>query len=449
MQIIKENTTKSSRGLNLAKELAEQSQEDWIFGEFSVPCLAEIPENVREQYLPQGERQNMGQEKSDCASRGPVNIMECKFNWLWKNGKLKNRQWLLDNSYVQDNKITFSDRFVAINSGTTLDGNSLKAPLEAIRKQGMIPKQMFPQVERFDDYYSGITDKMIKLGEEFAKRFTLNYEKVYENDYSELLKKDLLDVGGYAWPNPINGEYPNVSYPPNHCFIIFKRPMSYAFDNYEETPNDWIKKLAEDYDFYSYGYRLYISEETVIQECCWQRFLFLFKRKFGLSTIERITILQKLAELYKQLMALIIKKKEVEQIEDKNEKVYQMAKSLLGTKVRTVSKELACAECINIIYKKATGQPVGGDVSTHRMYNSVRLDKRFQQAYEPFRGCLIISPAGFGRFEHGHVGVVGDNGEIFSNNSNTGFLDDLWTIKTWENYYGKQGKFPVDYYKLV
>ena len=173
-----------NKGINWEKELREQSDEDWIFGSQSVACIAEIPEVAREQYLPKGERQNIGEEKMDCASRAPLNILEAKFNWLYRNGKLINKQWLEDNGYVANGVIEFSDAFVAINSGTTREGNSLKAPLEAIRKQGLIPKSMLPQLESFDDYYNPlrITGSMRKLGEEFVARFTINYEKVCEVD---------------------------------------------------------------------------------------------------------------------------------------------------------------------------------------------------------------------------------------------------------------------------
>src|SRR3990167_5196160 len=135
-----------NKGMNWKKELAEQSSEDWLLGGTGLACIAEIPEEERELYLPKGERQNIGEEKMDCASRAPLNMLEAKFNWLIKNKKLSlgNEMWLRVNGYLDDG-IRFSDRFVAINSGTTREGNSLKAPLDAIRKQGLIPKATFPQ----------------------------------------------------------------------------------------------------------------------------------------------------------------------------------------------------------------------------------------------------------------------------------------------------------------
>lgn len=266
----------TNRGIDLARERAEQSEADWQFGGLSQPCIALIPEAVRESFLPLGEKQNLGEEKLDCASRAPLNILEAKFTWLIEQKKMlpQNEKWLRDNGYCVGKRIVFSDRFVAINSGTTRSGNSLKSPLEAIRKQGLIPKAIFKQVESFDEYHDKgkITSEMTELGLEFTKRFTINYEQVKEIHYGELLKDDFLDVGGYAWPSPVNGEYPRAAdfLEPNHAFVVYRLPKFLIFDNYldwdikneNQVEGDFTKKLAQDYDFWDYGYRVYISREV-------------------------------------------------------------------------------------------------------------------------------------------------------------------------------------------
>ncbi len=252
-------------GLNLELEKQQQSKEDWIFGAVSQPCLASIPIEEREKYLPIGELQNIGEEKMDCASRGPINILETKFTYLLQNKKLKNEKWLRDNSYVVNERVLFSDRFIAIRSGTTVQGNSMKAPIHQCTK-GLIPKCIFPQVALFEDYYRGITGQMEALAEEFSKRFTINYEIVYEVHYGEELKDDFLNVAGFAWPEPVNGEYPRSELMPNHVFIAFRLPKYYIYDNYIDFDRDFIKKLSSNYDFLDYGYRIYISSETTPEE---------------------------------------------------------------------------------------------------------------------------------------------------------------------------------------
>lgn len=269
-----------NKGLDWKKEPAEQSSEDWPLGATGLTCLAEIPEEEREKYLPKGELQFGREDFMDCVSRAVNNILENKFNYLIDKKKinLSNHAWLLEKGYVINNQVGFSDRFIAINSGTTRSGNSLKAPLDAVRKQGLIPKSMLPAESwmGFDDYHSGITEKMKVLGLEFTQRFFINYERGNEPAFEELLKRDSLMVGGYAWPQPVNGEYPKVELAPNHAFMIWKTPRYFVFDNYldEGRANDWIKKLAPDYDLLDTGYRILINKEAVtpIKKTFFQRF---------------------------------------------------------------------------------------------------------------------------------------------------------------------------------
>lgn len=257
-------------GLNWSLEKQQQSDKDWIFGATSTKCLATIPPSLRWAYLPVGEVQRGAEDMMDCASRAPLNILETKFNFLIANKLISpdNIKWLKDKGYIglQDS-IEFSDAFVAINSGTTRQGNSLKAPLEAIRTQGLIPKSMLPLEKwmTWEDYHNPerITPAMVKLGMDFASRFRINYEKVYETNFENILKTDLLDCAGYAWPEPVEGEYPRTTLDPNHAFMVFNNPRYNIFDNYLDTVDgDFIKKLTTDYDLMDYGYRVFISKEV-------------------------------------------------------------------------------------------------------------------------------------------------------------------------------------------
>jgi hypothetical protein len=250
-----------NNGLDLEREKREQDGTEWTFGATSPICLAQIPAEERMNYLPKGEVQFGREDFMDCATRGLLNVLETKLNYLLRTGKLPQEQWFKDNGYITDNGFELSDRFTAIKSNTTQQGNSIKAPLDSIRKDGVIPKKLLPANNQmlFRDYHNktDITDKMISLGQEFLKRLTINYEKVFENQFAVF--NDILDVAGYAWSSPINGEYPRIVGAPNHVWMNIK-PQYYAFDNYLDTVDgDFIKKLSPDYDFYDYGYRLIIG----------------------------------------------------------------------------------------------------------------------------------------------------------------------------------------------
>lgn len=259
-------------GIDITKERFEQSEKDWVFGAESLVCIAEIPEDERLERLPKGEVQKGREDMMDCATRGPLNILETKFNWLLKNKKLdlKVENFFRDNGYITENGFEFSDAFIAILSGTTRQGNSIKAPLDAIRKYGLIPKRMLPLNPNmtFDEYHNPdrITGSMRALGQNFLRHISINYEKVYEPKFEEMLKRDMINVAGYAWSIPLNGEYPRIEAEPNHVWVNFKNKY-WAFDNYiDPVDGDFIKKLTTDYDFYEYGYRIIISmkkEETL------------------------------------------------------------------------------------------------------------------------------------------------------------------------------------------
>lgn len=276
-----------NRGIDLTREAAERSADDWRFGGLSQPCIASVPLNQRKVYLPLGEVQKGKDDMMDCASRGPVNILSAKFTYAYNHGlfSTEGNNWLLDNGYVSGGLIDFSDAFVAINSGTTRQGNSLKGPLQAIHSQGLIPKYMLPLKPdmTFDEYHNParITSKMRDRGKEFAARFKINYEQVDETFFPEALKDDFLNVALYAWPEPKGGIYPRVNTQHNHVVALFE-PRYFAFDNYiDPVDGDYIKHLAPDYNYFDYGYRVFISAEGQTIRSLQEKLLDLLKQLYA------------------------------------------------------------------------------------------------------------------------------------------------------------------------
>lgn len=207
--------------------------------------------------------------------------MEAKLNWLIKNDKLPKAQLDFLQKYLVNGKVELSDRWIAIKSGTDPDsGNSLVAPCDALHNFGIVPKSLFPQVESKEEYYGteNITPEIEKLAKESLTLFSFKYARLNESEMPQWLQKDMLNVGAYAWPAPIDGEYPRVPYQPNHAFVVFNTPLYMAFDNYEESEGDFVKKLASDYDFLDTGYRLIISLKTPGKKMSW---LDLIKAFFG------------------------------------------------------------------------------------------------------------------------------------------------------------------------
>ena len=95
-------------GLDWAKQEADRKpDQDWKLGASSPKCIAEIPAGQRGQYMPAGERQNIGEEKMDCASRDFANICEAKFNYLVRNNLIPESHeiWLAENGYFTETGI--------------------------------------------------------------------------------------------------------------------------------------------------------------------------------------------------------------------------------------------------------------------------------------------------------------------------------------------------------
>lgn len=124
-------------------------------------------------------------------------------------------------------------------------------------------------------------------------------------------------------------------------------------------------------------------------------------------------------------------------------KIYQKAKECLGRDMSAKFNEYGCAEACNAVFKLATGREIGGDVSTYRMYQSLLTDKDFKQVNEPEAGDLIIAPTGYGQGS-GHVGIVGENNKIMSNNSYNSLWEENYTLFTWKIKYKS---FPILFYR--
>jgi len=258
---------KKGHGLDLEKELADRKPTDYIAG-VGDPIHGFAEGIQHKKYLPMGETQRGREDTMDCATRWAINDAECKFTYAYQVGIIKGypRKFLEENGYIVDGRVVFSDAFNAILSGTTENGNSMIAPLDSIHRDGLVPKKLISLESwmTWSDYNNKkrITPELLALGKKFLEIFTIHYVRVLERDFKEVLESDMIGMAGYAWPNPINGEYPWTDGPFNHAFLGFELPPYEIFDNYEEAPGDYIKNLASNYALYDYGYRLIPNIKT-------------------------------------------------------------------------------------------------------------------------------------------------------------------------------------------
>lgn len=405
---------------NVQRELAEQRGDEWQFGALSQPGIVSIPLGERDLYLPLGETQfDQFTDFQDCASRSPVNHLEALFTYHYQHEmKSENKAWLEVNGYVENNKVTFSDRFVAVLSGTTHDGNSLKAPLETIRKRGLIPKSLLPKTDTmtWTDYYAPIPQYLTDLGKEFLKRFTINYEQVAKVHFADIIKDDCIGVAGYAWPAPLNGIYPKTTGAFNHAFLLYSIPEWEIFDNYTEAPGDFTKTLAPDYTFFDWGYRMYVSAENVVLKEPTQSWTELFTAL--LEAIKRIVMPPPPTPLPSNSTP--------------TEKLYYAALGWIGEDAspkNLAPQELSCAEGVSNILHEVYPDFPEGILSTSILFTKLKESKYFKGILEPIKGCVVVSPRT--STTAGHTGIYMTDNVIASNDSRDGLFKENYTRSSW------------------
>lgn len=432
-----------NKGLNLQKEQEELRGDEYKFGSNSKPSIFSIEMSQREKYLPFGEIQNMGEEKYDCVTRAYVNKLEAEFTYAYDNNLFssENKAWLMENGYVVNEQILFSDAFIAILSGTTQGGNSLKAPAHAIHKQGLIPKHLLPQLHSFKDNYDikRISAVMYRLGQDFLKRFPIEYEQVDAVNIDKSVEIDMTAIALHAWTHPIQGEYPRTEAPENHCVLAFKLPKTYIFDNYLDIhDNDFIKKLAPNYKIYPYGYRVYVTEQNGLTEeqikGFWEIITDLWKKVFKLE--------KDIQEVIKPPTVITPSSLDV---------LYEVSKGLLGKRLtldKSVPYKIGCSDAMSFVLKKAGYNiPQKGIPYTPNLYKW--LKENFDEIPKPEKGCVIISPTE--NQATGHVGCIGAHNYMYkndyavmSNNSDTGKYSTHWKLTEWKKYY--EDKLGLDTY---
>ena len=203
---------------------------------------------------PEHELQNKGFETYACLIFSGFDCLETLFMYYLKDKSIPAEyvKWLSDNGYFENGFINFSDRFAAqfadIEIGT---GTHVYKANNAIRNY-LIPERMLPYEK--ENYYAkyAVTDDMLRLNEEFKKRFTINWQ--WEEVPSVALKKSPLQaVVRFANGDGIlkpEGEL-------NHGIQVYKEDQDsyYIDDNYAQRN----KRYGKDYVFYFVSYSLTIN----------------------------------------------------------------------------------------------------------------------------------------------------------------------------------------------
>lgn len=257
-----------------------KSPKAWVFGA-SGKILNESKMYL--DYLPTDEYQKrFNVESMSCVSFSSVNVNEITilFKKKLNNNEISpdNLQWLEDNGYFDENgNINFSDRYIALMSFTSRNGNTGARVFGTIKNFGLIPESMFPwnpEDNTWDKYHdrSKITQEMKNMGFEFKRRFPIEYYVVYRNDFDDALKESPLQVYVNGNYRIINGVLQYNNSMSNHavCLVGSDENYWYIYDSYEP----FLKKVVKNYPFwtgqnmytgqkFSYGYKVNILENII------------------------------------------------------------------------------------------------------------------------------------------------------------------------------------------
>jgi hypothetical protein len=139
-------------------------------GESGIKYEDRLKSDVWDNDLPTDEPQSFaGTETSSCVSFSGHNEIEVQVNFMVRKGILAGQglQWLKDWGFFDANgKFNCSDRFTAKMSGTTQQGNTMKAVWESIRINGLVPEAMWPAkgVQSWEEWNKEIPQEVKDFG---------------------------------------------------------------------------------------------------------------------------------------------------------------------------------------------------------------------------------------------------------------------------------------------
>jgi len=207
--------------------------EDYRFGAISSPILQE--NGQWDDFLPEVELQRKnGVETMACTSFGTLNCVETLLKRLF---------------HIEDN---YSERYTAILSGTTRNGNSPHKVAQTIRHFGLINEVDLPfdnSVVSWETFYTPnpMRSKFTRLGIGWLNEWSFEHEWVDKDYMKYALKFSPLGVSVFAWSQNVEGLYTKEGMDNHWCMCYGYKEGEFwkVFDHYDQTH----KLLAWDYDF--------------------------------------------------------------------------------------------------------------------------------------------------------------------------------------------------------
>jgi len=215
------------------------------------------------EYEPTNERQNRGMETMTCTNQAGNNSWEVQLIYLIEHNLISERafNFLEKNGYLDENgKPNFSDKWVAILSGTSPTGNWVHKTPDVAREFGLIPESMLPfgNPKTWNDFFDKkqLTQAMYDLGLEFKEIFEIQYEALTTAGKTKIqmaleidkhLKQAPLIIAIPICPGYNNEDIVQAcNKNPIHAVLLINRLEDYK--NIIDSYDPFIKNLASDYN---------------------------------------------------------------------------------------------------------------------------------------------------------------------------------------------------------
>lgn len=259
--------------------ISEPKESDFIFGGGNIPIEILQPDGDWMEYLPEKEFQApYNFETYACVTFTILNCIET----------LIKKQYGITKNY--------SDRFLAIVSGTKSPGNSPQVVCDFLRKIGVVPQELWPylpDMNTWDEWSAPIPQNLIDLAKEFNNEWDFRYEQVPSKPeaISEALKCSPLLISVTAWHLKDGMYYRPEGGGDNHATTMFSEregAFRRVFDSYG-SPHikdvDW-KATPE------FVQRFWIKKKVLVEQ--------------------QISLIKKILNLMFQLLPMLKVKEEIE-----------------------------------------------------------------------------------------------------------------------------------------
>jgi len=201
------------------------------------------------EYLPSGEKQyNFSFDTMSCTTFSALNVIETCINFLIETKRLPTmqREALEKLGYVKNGKMNCSDRFTAIMSGTTEQGNYFQNVLDSIRKDGLLPEADFRfKGKSWKEYHdvSQVTQEMKDKAKKVLDILDIAYEwgEVSDKKLDEALKSSPMQVA-------VTKEHPG------HAIMLSK--VDWEFETYSPYSRERKRTIA-------YSMRIQVKPKAV------------------------------------------------------------------------------------------------------------------------------------------------------------------------------------------